>query len=128
MGDECIITRDPELNTDDIWDEDEGTYVAAGSADRVTIYNDICSVYSRRGIEQTEMKGGREVAVTRFYLAIPMDEDVEIKPEDLVEITDVDDDNGDLVMIGTKFRITSQEFGTLSATRRFLMELQQDIP
>lgn len=128
MNCECKITRDEQLTADDTWDEGTGIYTPP-VPDTITIYTGICTVYAFSAIPQEEERGGEEIEATRYWLGIPMEEEVVTKYEDLVVITAVDiENNADPKLLQKKFTIESQEWQSLGSSRRFLMKFLAEVP
>lgn len=127
MNDACLITRDPEGTSDDNWDEETGTYTPPEN-DRDEIYDGRCTVYPFSGVVQEEDQGGQQMAVSNYWLGIPMGAEVEVHPDDLVEITAVDPEQGDPILLDKVFVIESQEFLTMASSRRFRMKLLKEVP
>lgn len=127
MNDECIITRDPEGTGDDVWDEATGTYVKP-PGDRQTLYDGVCSVYPMSPIAQEEERGGEEIAATKYWVGIPMSAEVTTRPEDQVQITAVDPEQGDPELVGQVLIVDSQEFSTLASTRRLRCRILNEVP
>lgn len=120
MGDTCLITVDPEETADDVWDEETGTYVP-GVGDRTTVYEGQCSVYPFSGVVQEEERGGEQVQSTRYWLGVPVSEEFTCPVEALVEITEVDPDQGDPQLVGRFFVVDGQEWQTMASSRRIKM-------
>lgn len=127
MSCECTITRDPDLTNDDDWDEDTGTYESPED-DRDEVYSGICTVYPMSSIGQEEERGGEEISSTKYWLGIPTSELVVTQPEDIVEITAVDPEQGDPELVGKKFSIEGQEWNTMASSRRFMMKFLAEVP
>lgn len=118
MRDECLITRDPELTTDDEWDEDTGSY-APPDGDHDEIYAGPASFYPFSAITQDGERGGEDIAETRYWVAIPVESNVICQPEDQITCTAVDEEDGDPTLVDQVFVVDSQEFVTLASSRRF---------
>lgn len=127
MNDACAISRDPELTKDDAWDEVTGTYVPPVN-DRISVYTGQCTIYPFSGVTQEEEEGAQEVAVSRYWLGVPMSAEVAAQPEDLVVITAVDLLQGDPKLVDQQFSVISQEYGTMQSSRRFVVKILQEIP
>jgi uncharacterized protein DUF6093 len=127
MNDTCLISSDPELTSDDTWDEETGTYTPP-DPDRVTIYEGQCTVYPMSANTRDEEQGGEQMSATRYWLGIPMSAEVTVKPEYLVVITAVDPRQGDPELVDQMFIVEDQEFNTMAATRRFMMKKLLEVP
>lgn len=127
MNDACKITRDPELTSDDNWDEDTGQYTPPAN-DRNTIYEGPCTVYPRTSGNTDEESGGEELSATMYWIGIPMSAEVQTKKEDLVEITGVDPEQGDPELLDEIFVVEGQEYNTMASTRRIMAKHLAEVP
>lgn len=118
MRDECEITTDPQGVGDDVWDPATGTYTPP-AGDRTVLYTGICSIYPFSGVIQAGERGDEQIMETRYWVGIPMSEEVEVPPEALIEITAVDPDQGDPMLVGEWFVVDEQELQTMASSRRF---------
>ncbi len=127
MGDTVEWTRDAGEIGEATWDEDEGVFVPP-AGDRDVIYSGPASIYSGRGQELTETRGGMEVLLVRYWVAVPVDSEVEGVAEDQIQVIAVDPINGDPTLVGEIFILKSIEFGTLTATKRASCYRLSDVP
>lgn len=124
MGDTIVWVR-PGIPSDGTWDDDSGTHDQAEPTD---VYSGPASIYSARGTELTETRGGKEVYLVRYWIAVPVDADVLGKAEDLIKVTAVNEINGDTTLIDEYFIVKTIEFGTLTATKRASAYRLSDVP
>jgi hypothetical protein len=124
MGDTIEWVR-PGNPLDGTWDDDEGTH---DPVEPTPVYSGLASIYSARGVELTETRGGKEVYLVRYWIAVPVDADVVGKAEDVITVTAVDEINGDPTLVGEEFIVKTVEFGTLTATKRASTYRLSDVP
>ncbi len=118
MTDECIVTRNSALTSDEEWDEDEGTYTK-GDGDPETIYEGPCSIYSS-GSPREVLEGAETFVESPYFLKIPADAPA-LLPEDQVTITAVGDGYGDVALVGKTCTVSDTIFDTIPTSRRVAM-------
>lgn len=116
MVDKCVVSRDPQLTSDDTWSEATGTYAEVG---RQILYQGKCSVsVPRRVTPQTTVQGLALDMEVNYFLILPVSVVVDFFPLDRVVITS----SITKILVGQKFTVIDVVgLSTYSADRRLMM-------
>lgn len=122
MKDECTVKRDPQLETDDTWNDTTGEYTPP-VGDKDTVYSGKCMFYTDRMFRDNE-KGGAYDNVSGYWLEIPKTV-TDLKPEDEVKCTVCPGDPG---MVDRVFYLDTMESETFATARRMRIHDRQRRP
>jgi len=119
MVDEVRVLRNGrrEDTVTDNWNETTGTY----DAERVPqwqVYRGKGMVYTRRVDSGVEVEGGEKVSRTQYYCSLPFSMNVEILPEDMLQVLA---SASDPTLVNAEFIIETADRGTHRATREVAM-------
>lgn len=122
MIDACVVSRDEEGNTDDLWDDVLGEYQPPAD-DLTEIYAGPCMIYPNSAFTERS-RGDVPENVTQYWLEVPV-EATGFMPEDIVLCTVSVNDPG---LVDKVFILDTEENDTYAATRRIRMHDRKPVP